>query len=307
MTTEQKIGFMNFLDLDSKLQKELIEAFSKRFSNPIARGRLLDTARIPWPKQTENSWENIFFCLANNPILLKKLLYTAIDIYPEDQNLRDIVSLLAPNPKFHRSLGQSIAILAGAVCGLFVYGQLDQNVGKLLTLQPEENTPKYTQMLEETPLKQFSIPVQEEDLPAEIEIADQLNQPMLTAQAQLPASPVMPEKQALIEPEIEETLPSAIKLDSKSNSRKKCRIEGNGELIGYWYAGSTPPTANDGWITMKHGINVRLDYPDEHNGYNARAPITCVLFRNSKVPMNKPAIHVPGNKYWVPLYSNPQG
>ena len=119
---------MNFLDLDSKVQAELIEAFSKRFANASSRGELLDDARIPWPKQTENSWENIFFCLANNPILLKKLLYSAVQAYPYDQNLKDIVSILAPNPTLHRNLGQGIAIFAGAACALFVYSQFNQNI-----------------------------------------------------------------------------------------------------------------------------------------------------------------------------------
>lgn len=292
---------MNFLDLDPKLQKELIEAFSKRFTNTISRGRLLDAARIPWPKQTENSWENIFFCLANNPILLKKLLYTAIQLRPGDQNLKDIVALLAPNPKFHRSLGQSIALLAGAVCALFAYAQFDQNVGKLLSI-PTTPERDLSQMMKEVPRKPFSRPVAREA--EEVQLAVDSVVPILKPKTHIPSSAVTeqtrtatqrPKKQAPLSPQ------------PTSKGTKRCRIEGNGELIGYWYAGSTPPEVKDGWVTMKNGINVRLDYPDEHNNYNSRAPITCVLFKNTKVPLKHPAIHVPGNKYWVPLYSNPQG
>lgn len=299
---------MNFLDLDPKLQKELIEAFSKRFTNTISRGRLLNKARIPWPKQTENSWENIFFCLANNPILLKKLLHTAIQTRPDDQNLRDIVALLAPNPTFHRSLGQSIAILAGAVCALFAYAQFDQNVGKLLSLKSPDTETELAQIQKETPLKPFSMAVARET--KEVQIGTESAAPILKPKTHIPSSAdtqktfTSTQNTKRSKTESSKTM---LPKTPESKSTKRCRIEGNGELIGYWYAGSTPPEAKDGWITMRNGINVRLDYPDEHNGYNSRAPITCVLFRNSKVPMNKPAIHVPGNKYWIPLYSSPQG
>jgi hypothetical protein len=295
MTTEQKVNIMNFLDLDSKVQTELIEAFSKRFPNARSRDELLDDARIPWPKQTENSWENIFFCLANNPILLKKLLYTAVQTYPYDQNLKDIVSLLAPNRTLHRNLGQGIAIFAGAACALFVYSQFNQNIETLLTSEPQESQTELVQAQEDNRLKEFSTPI----------IKKEVNEDALVSLVQQKHNSLT--EVQVKEDDVEEVAVIPVQPALPQGSSTRCNIEGNGELIGYWYAGATPPEVDDGWISLDNGRNVRLDYPDVHNGYNARATITCILYKNTKIPLDKPAIHVPGNKYWVPLYSNPKG
>ena len=285
---------MNFLDLDSKVQTELIEAFSKRFTSTTSRGKLLDEARIPWPKQTENSWENIFFCLANNPILLKKLLYTAVQTYPYDQNLKDIVSILVPNPTLHRNLGQGIAILAGAACALFVYGHIDQNIETLLLPKSQEAQTELVQAQEANRLKEFS------SLIIKNEVDEQALVSAVQQKQHYPAD-------ILIQTEEDTPAVMPVQLPESQDASKRCNTEGNGELIGYWYAGATPPETDDGWTSLNNGRNVRLDYPDVHNGYNARAPITCILFKHTRIPLDKPAIHVPGNKYWVPLYSSPKG
>ena len=88
---------------------------------------------------------------------------------------------------------------------------------------------------------------------------------------------------------------------------KRCNIEGSGEIIGYWYAGANEPDVVNGWTTIPHGMNVRLDYPERHNNYNAKASVSCVLFANMEVPVLDEAILVAGGKYWVPLRSVPRG
>ena len=55
----------------------------------------------------------------------------------------------------------------------------------------------------------------------------------------------------------------------------------------------------NGWTTIPHGMNVRLDYPERHNNYNAKASVSCVLFANMEVPVLDEAILVAGGKYWV--------
>ena len=52
---------------------------------------------------------------------------------------------------------------------------------------------------------------------------------------------------------------------------------------------------------MDYAVRVRLDYPDAHNQFNARAPVTCHLIPGDRVRLTDAPIHVPGDAYWVPL------
>jgi hypothetical protein len=74
-----------------------------------------------------------------------------------------------------------------------------------------------------------------------------------------------------------------------------------GQVVGYWYAGSTAPGQAGQTITMRQGANVRADYPDVHNGYNARAPMTCALKAGDRLTLSRDPIAVPGGAFWVPV------
>ncbi|MCK6503284.1 effector-associated domain EAD1-containing protein [Myxococcota bacterium] len=74
-----------------------------------------------------------------------------------------------------------------------------------------------------------------------------------------------------------------------------------GQVVGYWYAGSTAPGRAGQTITMRSGANVRADYPDVHNGYNARAPMTCALKAGDRLTLSRDPIAVPGGAFWVPV------
>lgn len=74
-----------------------------------------------------------------------------------------------------------------------------------------------------------------------------------------------------------------------------------GELVGYWYAGRQAPGAQGETITLRSGITVRADYPDLHNGYNARAAERCALVAGDRVHLSRAPVLVPGRVYWVPL------
>jgi Effector-associated domain 1 len=75
-----------------------------------------------------------------------------------------------------------------------------------------------------------------------------------------------------------------------------------GELIGWWYAGSRTPAQVGTTYTLPTHANVRADYPDEHNRFNARSALRCTLFPGDRILMTHAAKQVPGNAFWVPLY-----
>lgn len=74
-----------------------------------------------------------------------------------------------------------------------------------------------------------------------------------------------------------------------------------GQVVGYWYAGRTPPGRAGQAITLRQGANVRADYPDVHNGYDARAPMVCSLVAGDRLTLSQDPIQVPGDAWWVPL------
>jgi hypothetical protein len=72
-------------------------------------------------------------------------------------------------------------------------------------------------------------------------------------------------------------------------------------LVGYWYAGERAPGQVGDTLVLDHGANVRADYPDTHNHFNARAAVRCVLSRGDRVALTQAPIAVPGGAWWVPL------
>lgn len=75
-----------------------------------------------------------------------------------------------------------------------------------------------------------------------------------------------------------------------------------GELIGWWYAGNRNPVQVGATYTLPTHANVRADFPDEHNRFNARTALRCTLFPGDRIQVSHAAKQVPGNAYWVPLY-----
>lgn len=74
---------------------------------------------------------------------------------------------------------------------------------------------------------------------------------------------------------------------------------GPGEVVGYWYAGTTPPRGDV--HTLAQTVNVREAYPARGNAWNARAPVRCVLDAGDRVRLSMRPVHVDGDRYWVPL------
>ncbi len=82
--------------------------------------------------------------------------------------------------------------------------------------------------------------------------------------------------------------------------RGRCTRE-DGGLVGYWYAGSTPPGLAGEVVSIDKMVNVRIDYPDRHNDFDSRSHIECLLNAGDRVRLSAAPIAVPGGRYWIPL------
>ncbi len=76
-----------------------------------------------------------------------------------------------------------------------------------------------------------------------------------------------------------------------------------GQLIGYWYAGSTAPWGPGDTYTVWGGANVRKMFPARENHWNTRSELICTLKNGDKVLVRDAPIAVDGGAYWVPLYA----
>ena len=282
-------------------------AFGKRFPIGLSKEFLLKEARVSKLVPLEASWETIFEQLEQHPKDLARILKTAVEMRPDDSNLCEIVEIMCPPAPvgWFATVASvvSLGILASiafpqespttnafaraeetqadlAALQRFEQATYTEEVAKITTeasepillpdAGPEERTPGSARALEEAFATLTPIPT-----------------PVYESETSVHQNPVG-QSQDLSAP-------------------KRCTIEGSGEIIGYWYAGANPPEVMNGWTTIPHGMNVRLDYPERHNAYNAKAPVSCVLFPNMEVPVLDEPILVAGGKYWVPLRSVPRG
>ena len=280
-------------------------AFGKRFPIGLSKEFLLKESRVSKLVALETTWETIFEQLQHRPKDLTRVLKTAVDMRPDDSNLCEIVEILCPP----------------APVGWFATVASVVSLGILATLAfPQESpTSNAFARAEETQadlaaMKRFEQATFTQKLET---VATEATEPILLPDA------APEEKMGRTARALEETtatlggLPTPVYEDGEYeqpvpqsqslSTPQRCNIEGSGEIIGYWYAGANKPEVMNGWTTIPHGMNVRLDYPERHNNYDAKATVSCVLFPNMEVPVLDDPILVAGGKYWVPLRSVPRG
>jgi hypothetical protein len=75
----------------------------------------------------------------------------------------------------------------------------------------------------------------------------------------------------------------------------------DGELVGWWYAGAISPGETGAVVTMPTSVRVRADYPSSANHFVIGAQ-RCSLPAGARVRLREAPVHVPGDRWWVPLY-----
>jgi len=277
---------MKFSDIDKQTQTDLLRALDKRFPMEADRRDLLERANITWPNKLPNTWSNIFYCIGDRPRLISALLSTAIQLRPTDDTLRAISELMCPSQQFRLLTLHGVSMILGAACAFLLFWETEYTLDDVSpppaqmtksldrsgpSAQPQESPPP--PILEQEPSSQMQL---------------ESSSDTTTSSSPAPASSTPP-------------------TSKKKQGYTRCRPSGDGELIGYWYAGEQSLESKDGWLEMDVWRNVRADYPDKHNNYNARATINCTLSPKTKVFLKDPPILVPGGKYWVPIYGTIQG
>lgn len=210
---------------------------------------------------------------------LRRLARSAARQDSDDDNLQEVCTILA------RGEGPSTAAILGGIgvmLAIVAFG-----VGAWLGLQP-------AQLEEAAP-------------PAAVTTAEQvmLPQPSIIVAATAETEPVT------AEPSAEQATEPATEPDpglrtasivSSPAATTAGRCQGTeGEIVGYWYGGRTLPGRAGQTITVAQSVNVRADYPDRHNGYDARTALRCGLKIGDRIKLSRDPIQVPGDAYWVPL------
>lgn len=264
---------MLYHELSKEDQTLIWLAFDKRFPSNTEKQRLFQYARIRWNiAEDEDSWEEIFAIVTQTPSKFNRLLKAAVQLCPEDSNLQEITEILHTKEQ----IPLESVVMGLALACLFI-----------MSLPWLEKAPSIVEILQ-----QENILFQEEP--------------------SIMLDPIDETLAAIMEPDQILTGSHAKHSDRQdpnasplASNVKRCELQGDGSLIGYWYVGANPPVVKNGQTHIGHGRNVRIDYPDVHNNYNDRADIVCVLYGKSNIPVQTQAIHVPGNKYWMALYSQP--
>jgi len=251
---------------DNEIQ-ELAEFFTRRFPQADQRQHMASAVGLPG---TPDDW-GVLLLQAQSRGRLHKLADVTAEAAPEDDNLRDVCTILTAPRRRRRQT--TVVVSSAVVLALGLVG--------LTMSRPDSTEPALA--------------------------APTLAEPVaVLASADVTPPPVAPPIQE-VEPEVIESAPQTVEPEvvaaapASTSRRGRCRAAKD-ELIGYWYAGEASPGSAGSTIEVPVTVNVRADYPDTHSNFNARADVRCVLIEGDRLVLSVDPIRVPGKRYWVPLY-----
>lgn len=269
------------MDLSASELRELATFFAKRLTPELEP---LDPTRPPRPGDPDAAWlRKLEEAQARGelPELARRIGRASRG----DETLEEACRLLAQDRGLGvESLtlgaviagGAAVAWVAITVAGLFLgaagMAGADLSADPAVALQPQ-SVDRETVALQPQSVDQEAVALQPQSAPA----ADE-EEPVRLAEAQV--------GEAQVEEPVAPTTPQVRVADGCS---------------GYWYAGGERPGQAGEEVVLSHAVNVRADYPDRHNAYDARAPVRCVLQQGERVRLTRDPILVPGGKWWVPL------
>jgi len=276
------------MHLEENELRDLAMFFARRFPTASLRGPLLTAARVEEPGIDDPTavWL-VILAEAQGSGRLRKLVAAARRTAPDDDNLQDVCHILQPPPS---RLGSTLAVASGIACALLVVA-----IAAPALQSPSEaadatgSAPAaLVSAISPTPAPDAVVAANITPPRTNLEIVSKVR-------VSSDANPPAPEKPAATAaPARPDPAPAA-------TSRGRCRA-GKDELVGYWYAGKDAPGSAGETIVAANTTNVRADYPDEHNSFNARAPVRCLLLEGDQLTLTADPIAVPGDRYWVPLY-----
>ena len=275
------------MHLDPREREELAAFFAKRLTPELR-------PRTPGEAPDVRAWER----LLDGP-RLAAVVREAAAVLPDDANLQAVVTELVGRPAWSPAvvLGASVGAVAALLVIVTVGG------ASVLASSSPEAIAAVEAPAETTPV---AIAPTVEPESAKVTAEPAADAVVAKAEAQAPSSQALGGEAEVAEAPAREEAPAARAgmADEKpqvgTTGAARCTSK-PGEIVGYWHAGETPPGRAGDTLEMPHGRNVRADYPDVHNRFDARAEVQCQLHRADRVKLTREPIRVPGGHYWVPL------
>ncbi len=257
---------------------------------PAARDRAA-LAQLAGLGGTQATWSEVL-TEAIDRGRLARLVRAAADLQPADVNLQAMAEWCEQQHRstqraMVRKWGPPILITAAAAAAVFV-----------VALPPAPDRPAAV-TAEAVNLEVQALPKEVPAVPAAIALAaGPLSPPPVVPVA----APVAEETETEDLPAVPPSpAPPATQAVAEDPNRPRGRCRSSSRIVGYWYAGRSAPGAQGEVVTLDYTVRVRVDYPDFHNQFNARAPVTCHLVPGDRVRLTDAPLHVPGDAYWVPL------
>ena len=301
------------MDLDPHNSADLAAFFAKRFPHAAQRDALASEAHVrfrePPTDDPSVAWGGLL-TRAQEQAALERLARCAARRMPSDENLQGVSAVLngrAWPPAGRQSTTPTWLRQVGVMAALVVLA-----VGSVWMVRSEEAA-ELAEVRQEAPEALVAVrPVSGTTETPRLAKSVVVEPPAATTAAvdgEAPAGSDAPEGVG------EDAPPTALSNaengrsddDSATPATPAAQLPGcrgaPGELVGYWYAGATPPGGKGDRITVPRDLNVRADYPDRHNNYDRRAPIRCTLGVGQSLVLTADPIAVPGGAYWVPLHA----
>ena len=278
---------------DNEIQ-ELADFFSRRFPEDEQRQRMASAAGIT---DGFDDWGRLLR-EAQACNRLYKLADVTTAAAPEDDNLRDVCTILtAPRRRRRATMSVSAAavVVLGVVLGLGLSPTAPVPVEEPAAVLASANAAPPPSPVPE--VLRSPVAMTPAAAPAKEAVALPAEAPEAAPEDSAEEVPAPePAGSDVEEPEL---APSPFAASAPLTGR--CRAK-DGALIGYWYAGALTPGAIGAEVEIPVTVNVRADFPDVHNNFDARAPVRCVLLKGERVMLSGEPIQVPGDRYWVPLH-----
>ena len=307
------------MDLDRNNAADLAQFFAKRFPHPHERKQLVDEARMvfrePASNDTAAAWGTLL-TRAQEQKAVRRLADAASAQDPDDENLQAVCAILAGRPWPPVAHPQRTAFIGGSAVAV-VLGIAAAAALALMPFGEDEAPGVETAGLQAEPAPAFTSAVPRASAPprAPTPRAEATPAPPTAASpppVAAPKAPVHPpasagsaegSKPAPEQRKVAAAAPTASAAGTdRPHHTGRCTTD-EGGLVGYWYAGSEKPGEKGDIITVDRTAFVRADYPDSHNQYNARAAVRCSVLEGDKLLLQEAPVAVPGDAYWIPVYS----
>jgi hypothetical protein len=260
------------MDFSEREINDLAAFFAKRFPSYEQRAALSEAAGLAGDAQLTGDALTVWTDVVRVAVERKRLndlVERAMQQRPDDDNLREMAAVITSGRRWRSKRW-----------GLVVGGLVLAGAG-LLLWSPWSGEPS-------SELADEGVAVASSEEP----------EPSSTEPEPEPEPTPAPEPEPEPEPE---PVPAPVAEPTPRPTGAPLRCEGpDGEVVGYWYAGESAPAKGSSY-TVDGGMNVRVDYPDVHNDFDARSALVCTLGHGWTLRIGHEPLAVPGGAYWVPL------